>query len=136
MLKLSCTIIALLFVAPMSIAMAAPNTNSKGQKCIKTGTERRVGTDQDGNKLDCLFDSCTTCKSVEGKIDCNSLSTEYTNARDCKPVADAGPKTRFLLEKQQLVAPPAVMTTPPPSTAPQKLPPAPNVGGAIMVAPK
>jgi hypothetical protein len=124
-----------MLIAPLADAMAAPTTNSKGQNCSKTGTERRVGKDQDGNKLDCLFDSCTTCKSVDGKIDCSTQSTEYTNARDCKPVVepDAGPKSKLFFQMQKLGNPPAVLA-PAPST-PKPQPQAPAAGGATRVAP-
>lgn len=67
-------------------APAAPKTSAGGVPCITSGTARKVGQDQDGNKLDCLWDTCTYC-AVGNSINCSKLTTEYSNARDCHAVA-------------------------------------------------
>jgi hypothetical protein len=79
---------AALFLAAAPIAFSAPKQSSTGEACVKTGTERRDGKDPaTGEKFNCLFDSCTYCGTSGGKIDCSILKTEYSNARDCHPVA-------------------------------------------------
>jgi hypothetical protein len=75
---------ALLIPAVSSDAFAKPKTSAGGYTCISTGTARKVGTDQDGHKLDCLWDTCTYC-AVGSTINCSKLTTEYSNARDCHP---------------------------------------------------
>jgi hypothetical protein len=67
-------------------ALAAPKTSAGGNTCISTGTARKVGQDQNGNKLDCLWDTCTYC-AVGTSINCSKLTTEYSNARDCHAAA-------------------------------------------------
>lgn len=70
--------------------MAAALDNVGEASCKE---ERRDGKDQDGNKLNCLFDACTQLKcDVKGKTISNCRSeTTYTNARDCKAAASRKP---------------------------------------------
>ena len=85
-MKLTALILATILVAAgANDTLAKPKTSAGGQACISSGTARKVGTDQDGNKLDCLWDTCTYC-SVGSSINCSKLTTEYSNARDCHSV--------------------------------------------------
>lgn len=84
-MKLTAIVLAALLIPSVAgDALAEPKTSAGGNTCISTGTARKVGTDQDGNKLDCLWDTCTYC-SVGTSINCTKLTTEYSNARDCHP---------------------------------------------------
>ncbi len=67
---------------------AAPKKSGSGVTCSSTGTERRDGRDDSGNKVNCLFDFCTftECGPVGNQIRCFQ-KTEYSNARDCKAAA-------------------------------------------------
>jgi len=93
--------LALIALCAGDAALAKPRKQGPdGQNCIKTGTERREGKDADtGEKLDCLWDFCTTCKKVGKKIDCDTLVTSYSNPRDCKPVHASRPIFRFQLRR-------------------------------------
>lgn len=74
----------------ISPTVGAPKqTGPNGESCIKTGTERRDGEDQDGNKLNCLWDYCKYCDESGGRINCSIQKTSYSNPRDCHPVAEA-----------------------------------------------
>lgn len=76
------------FAASMSVAVARDNVG----EATCSGTERRDGTDQDGNKVNCLFDKCTQlqCDTSGSEItNCVSI-TSYKNARDCKAAARGG----------------------------------------------
>jgi hypothetical protein len=69
-------------------AQAKP-VRSNGQPCDSTGTARKTGTDDQGNKLDCLWDTCTftECSTSGGTVSNCVKKTEYSNARDCKAAA-------------------------------------------------
>jgi hypothetical protein len=86
---------ALLAIGWTAEAQAKP-VRSNGQPCDSTGTARRTGTDQaTGEKLDCLFDTCTftECSTSGGQVSNCVKKTEYSNARDCKAAAaSTGPK--------------------------------------------
>lgn len=58
-------------------------------------TERRDGKDQDGNKVNCLFDACVQLKcDVSGSQITNCIKeTTYSNPRDCK-AASRRPATK------------------------------------------
>ena len=68
-------------------AWAAAKVSSTGVACNTTGTARKDGKDQDGNKMNCQWDTCTYCGTTTGKIDCSKQITEYSNPTDCHPVA-------------------------------------------------
>lgn len=84
-LKLVVLSIALLAMTAPDV-LAAPKQSSTGVACNSTGTARKDGKDQDGNKVNCLFDSCTytECSTSGGAITNCVKKTEYSNARDCK----------------------------------------------------
>jgi hypothetical protein len=79
------TLFVLAFTA---IADAAPK-RSNGGACDSTSTARKEGKDDQGNKLDCLWDTCTftECNTSGGQISGCAQKTEYSNARDCKAAA-------------------------------------------------
>ncbi len=70
---------------------------SDGGACDTTGTARKTGADQQGNKLDCLWDTCTftECSTSGGQISNCVQKTEYSNARDCKAARPAIKGTRL-----------------------------------------
>ena len=72
---------------------AAPK-RADGGKCGSTGTGRKTGTDDQGNKMDCLWDTCTftTCDTSGAAVSNCVKKTEYSNARDCKAAAQSGIK--------------------------------------------
>lgn len=74
----------LFLLGSLSPAFAAPKSGPGGESCIETGTERRDGKDQDGNKVNCLWDFCKYCDQSGGTINCSVQKTSYSNARDCK----------------------------------------------------
>lgn len=80
-------LVAACFVLPATDAWAQPK-NSAGVTCNKSGSERHVGKGSDGKKYDCMMDYCTTCGVTSGEIDCTKQVTEWSNATDCKPVAE------------------------------------------------
>jgi hypothetical protein len=87
----------LTLMAVTGVSDAQPR-RADGGACGSTGTARKTGTDQQGNKLDCLWDTCTftECGSSGGQISNCVQKTEYSNARDCKAAARQGTKgTRF-----------------------------------------
>lgn len=88
------TLIGLIIAA--ATPAGAVKKSSGGITCSSTGTERRDGKDQDGNKVNCLFDFCTytQCSTSGGKIGNCVRKTEYSNARDCKAAARTGPGAR------------------------------------------
>ena len=64
----------------------AVQKSSGGVACNSTGTARKDGKDQDGNKLNCQWDTCTYCGTTNGTIDCSKQITEYSNPTDCHAV--------------------------------------------------
>ena len=80
-------------LAPLADSSAQPR-RSNGGACDSTSTARKTGTDDQGNKLDCLWDTCTftECSTSGGQISNCVQKTEYSNARDCKAAARTGPK--------------------------------------------
>lgn len=89
----------LFVVAPMSLVVeAAPKKGPGGETCTRTGTERKDGKDQDGNTVNCLWDTCTYCSTSGGKIDCSVLKTSYSNPRDCKAVSARAPARRPFMQ--------------------------------------
>ncbi|WP_133122852.1 hypothetical protein [Zhengella mangrovi] len=92
----------------VSAAGAVPVRSDGGGKCDSTGTERRTGKDQDGNKLDCKWDTCTytKCSTDQNQISQCVKKTEYSNPRDCKSVSGKVlNKDRFQTEAPQSHAP-------------------------------
>jgi hypothetical protein len=85
-LKLVVLSIALLAMTAPDV-LAAPKQSSTGVACNSTGTARKDGKDQNGNKVNCEWDTCTYCGTTSGVIDCRIQLTEYSNPRDCKPAA-------------------------------------------------
>ncbi len=79
---------AIAVLAMTSLADAVPK-RSNGGTCDSTGTQRKTGTDDQGNKLDCLWDTCTftECGTSGGEISSCVKKTEFSNARDCKAAA-------------------------------------------------
>ncbi|MGD9915655.1 MAG: hypothetical protein AB7S80_16375 [Rhizobiaceae bacterium] len=77
------------FALSLSMDASAKPVRSNGQACDSTGTARKTGTDEAGNKLDCLWDTCTfsECSTSGGTISGCVQKTEYSNARDCKAAA-------------------------------------------------
>lgn len=61
--------------------------SSGGIACNSTGTARKDGKDQDGNKMNCQWDTCTYCGTTQGVIDCSKQITEYSNPTDCHAAA-------------------------------------------------
>jgi hypothetical protein len=59
----------LTLMAVTGVSDAQPR-RADGGACGSTGTARKTGTDQQGNKLDCLWDTCTftECSSSGGQI--------------------------------------------------------------------
>jgi hypothetical protein len=80
-------------LALTSLADAKPR-RSDGGACDSTGTARKEGKDDQGNKLDYLWDTCTftECNTSGGQISGCVQKTEYSNARDCKAAARPGIK--------------------------------------------
>lgn len=78
-------------VTALPVAEAKP-VRSNGAACDSIGTARKTGTDQNGNKLDCLWDTCTfsECSTSGGTVSNCVQKTEYSNARDCKAAAKSG----------------------------------------------
>jgi len=70
----------------------AVQKSATGKTCESSGTERRDGKDDQGNKVNCLFDTCTysECSTSGGQISNCVRKTEYSNARDCKAAARTG----------------------------------------------
>lgn len=88
MTKAQLILCALLIAVTTSPAGAEPKTNNKGTTaCNSTGTGRKDGKDQDGNVMNCLWETCTYCGTVKGVIDCSVQATDYSNPTDCHPVA-------------------------------------------------
>jgi hypothetical protein len=80
-------------------ATAAPKTSSNGTACETTGTARKDGKDDQGNKVNCLWDTCTflECGTSGGQISNCVRKTEYSNPSDCHAAAKTlkGPKLRL-----------------------------------------
>lgn len=92
-MRLSSVTTTFVYVLVSGLLLLALNSNAlaeikraNGGSCDTVGTERRDGKDQDGNKVNCLFDSCTytECSTSGGAITNCVKKTEYSNARDCK----------------------------------------------------
>jgi hypothetical protein len=79
--------LAMLSFTIISDVYAAPKTSSTGVACNSTGTARKDGKDQDGNKVNCQWDTCTYCGTTSGVIDCSKQLTEYSNPTDCHAAA-------------------------------------------------
>ena len=79
----------LLLLLPLAAAAKPPKEGGGG--CTSTGTERRVGTDDRGKRISCLWDTCvkTVCIEVDDRIRCGD-ETSYSNPRDCEPAPQAG----------------------------------------------
>lgn len=79
---------AIAVLAMTSLSDAAPK-RCNGGTCDSTGTSPRTGTDDQGNKLDCLWDNCTftECNTSGGQISGCVQKTEYSNARSGKAAA-------------------------------------------------
>jgi hypothetical protein len=79
---------ALMLLGSAAASDAAPK-RPDGGACDSTGTARKTGKDQQGNKLDCLWDTCTytQCDTSGGTISGCVQKTDYSNARDCKAAA-------------------------------------------------
>jgi hypothetical protein len=87
----------IIILALAGLSEAKPR-RSDGGACDSTGTARKTGKDDQGNKLDCLWDTCTftECGTSGGQISNCVQKTEYSNARDCKAATRTGTKgTRF-----------------------------------------
>lgn len=84
---------AFLVLVPLTESHAKPK-RSDGGACDTTGTARKTGKDDQGNSLDCLWDTCTftQCDTNGGTISNCVQKTEYSNARDCKAAAKSGIK--------------------------------------------
>lgn len=78
--------LVVLSLSTISDASAAAKS-SGGIACNSTGTARKDGKDQDGNKVNCQWDTCTFCGTVNGVIDCSHQVTEYSNPSDCHAAA-------------------------------------------------
>lgn len=67
---------------------------SDGGACDSTGTGRKTGKDDQGNTVDCMWDTCTftTCDTSGGTVSNCVKKTEYSNPRDCKAAAQGGIK--------------------------------------------
>jgi hypothetical protein len=95
---LSCVVLAVLLTAGTITSVVAAPKGPNGETCTSTGTERRDGKDKDtGEKLNCLWDSCTYCAGPGGELDCSIKKTSYSNPRDCKPAA------RSMLDRLRLL---------------------------------
>lgn len=68
-------------------ASAVPTRSDGGGKCDKTGTARKVGKDEQGNSLDCKWQTCTyqKCNTTNNKLSGCRTITEYSEPTDCKP---------------------------------------------------
>ncbi len=84
---------ALMVLGSVGVSEAKPKRADGGQ-CDSTGTGRKTGKDEQGNKMDCLWDTCTftQCDTSGGTVSNCVKKTEYSNARDCKAVAKGGVK--------------------------------------------
>ena len=73
----------LLLVVAAPVALAAPKKSNNGlHNCESTGTARKNGKDDQGNTVNCLWDTCTytVIDDASGVI---RKQTDYSNARDC-----------------------------------------------------
>jgi hypothetical protein len=81
---------ALLLLMSISLAWAAPKKSTDGlYNCDSTGTARRDGKDDQGNKLNCLWDTCTY-KVIDDKTGVIKQATDYSNPRDCHAASVRG----------------------------------------------
>jgi hypothetical protein len=101
---------ALLLAGTTSLAMAEAKKSSTGVACNSTGTARKDGKDQDGHKMNCLWDTCTFCGTTSGTIDCSKQVTEYSNPTDCHPVANIqGPGGGTILKHSPITTSPSTL---------------------------
>ena len=93
-MKKQAVIFCILAMATTASVSEARPKRSDGGSCDSVGTARKTGTDEQGNKLDCLWDTCTftQCNTSGGQISGCVQKTEYSNARDCKAAAKPGIK--------------------------------------------
>lgn len=93
-MKKRALVFSVLALAALTALSEARPKRSDGGSCDSVGTARKTGTDEAGNKLDCLWDTCTftQCSTSGGQISNCVQKTEYSNARDCKPAAKIAPK--------------------------------------------
>lgn len=82
---------ALLTLAMSLPAHAAPKSGPNGESCVSSGTVRRDGRDDQGNKVNCEWDFCTYCDQGNGQINCSVQKTSYSNPRDCRAAASTRP---------------------------------------------
>jgi hypothetical protein len=92
MIARATALICMVMIAASAMPAGAAPKSSTGKTCESTGTERRDGKDDQGNKVNCLFDTCTysECSTSGGQISNCVRKTEYSNARDCKAAARTG----------------------------------------------
>ncbi len=85
---------AALLVTAAGTVDAKP-VRSNGGACDSTGTARRTGQDQNGNKMNCLWDTCTysECSTSGGTIGNCVQKTEYSNPTDCHAASEAAQGT-------------------------------------------
>jgi hypothetical protein len=108
-----------------SMAQQAKKSGPNGEACVSEGTQRRDGKDQDGNTVNCLWDTCTYCDQSGGQINCSIQKTSFSNPRDCRAAMTrpgAGtvlPETGGLLDAG-------------PRSPPSRRPPVAQPGGAIQ----
>ena len=69
----------------MTAEVSAEPRRSNGAACDSTGTARKDGKDQNGNKMNCQWDTCTytECSTGSGSISNCVKKTEYSNPTDC-----------------------------------------------------
>ena len=111
---------ALLLAATTSSAMAEAKS-SGGVTCNSSGTARKDGKDQNGNKMNCKWDTCTFCGTTSGVIDCTKQVTEYSNPTDCHAAAKIQrPGGVTILNRSPITTPPSTQITTRPSTPNRK----------------
>lgn len=91
-MKFAYALLALLLLLVQSSNSFAVPVRSNGGACDSTGSARRDGKDQNGNKVNCLFDSCTytECGTSGGTISNCVKKTEYSNPTDCHAALTIG----------------------------------------------
>ena len=89
--------VAFVFLVAGPDLLAAPKTSSTGKPCSSTGTARKDGKDDQGNTVNCLWDTCTfyDCVTIADQIRCGN-KTEYSNARDCRAAKAEGRRPGIL----------------------------------------
>jgi hypothetical protein len=91
---------AALAALPATDAFAVPKA-SGGQTCESTGTARKDGKDDQGHKVNCLWDTCTytECSTSGGQISNCVRKTEYSNPSDCHAALSTGVKNKLPMLK-------------------------------------